>query len=170
MNKKIDIGRDGRKISPALWRLGFLFVNILLLCQLFGSPALAKEQKCLRYAPEVVTLTGTMSEETFPGPPHYESLDDGDEPIEYWFLYLDRPVCVYSNEKEYPSEYAESGVNKVQLVMHEHALYKTKRWLLDKKVSVTGTLFHRNTGYHHADILISLKTLDAIKPAKQNWP
>ena len=34
-----------------------------------------------------VTLYGKVREEVFPGPPNYESINDGDRPQFYWILY-----------------------------------------------------------------------------------
>ena len=77
--------------------LSFIFVLILL------SPTAALAE-CLKDG-EKVAFTGKISRETFPGPPNYESIDDGDTPETYWILTINTPRCVVAESMEDGSLY-----------------------------------------------------------------
>lgn len=105
-----------------------------------ASPALAAYE-CLQY--DIVSLTGTLARQTYPGPPDYESVTKGDEPRVIWVLLLDSRICVVGPNPSYPREYNE---REVQLVLSdEHARqYQT---LLGERVIATGKLFHGGASY-----------------------
>lgn len=105
---------------------------------------------CLRYEPDSVRLVGTMRRHTFPGPPNYESIRNGDMVETGYYLHLDRPVCtVGKDEINVPL----SGVRFVQLVL-DSAGYARLRPLLGRRVALRGTLFAEHTGHHHAPLLL----------------
>lgn len=82
--------------------------------------------ECLNYEPDFNYLTGKIIRETFPGPPNYESIRNGDEPETYWILILAESLCV--NAKADDSLYSsESGIKRIQLVLkgNEYPKYKT---------------------------------------------
>jgi hypothetical protein len=49
---------------------------------------------CVSYEPSHVTLQGTLVRKTFPGPPNYESVKNGDKPQTSWILELQENICV----------------------------------------------------------------------------
>jgi hypothetical protein len=113
---------------------------------------------CLQYGPRVVRITGTLIRRTFPGPPGYESIREGDKPETYWLLDLSSPVCV-DEDKVYPEfEPAHKQVRRIQLVLDPKA-YKENKGLVGKRVAVTGTLFSEQTGHHHTPVLLVVTTL-----------
>src|SRR5215813_15064234 len=67
---------------------------------------------CLSYEPTVVKLRGTIISRTFPGPPNYESIREGDTPEAYWLLVLPRPACVKQGEPGYPFDEAKKDVRQ----------------------------------------------------------
>jgi len=96
---------------------------------------------------QAVTLTGTLSEKTFAGPPNYESIQAGDTPETYVIAALNPGSCVDSQQ--------------VQLVFTgTHTPHILQR-LYGKPVSLTGTLFEAQTGHHHTPFLMEVSAVDA---------
>jgi hypothetical protein len=127
---------------------------ILLFIALAGS-AIAAE--CLKYEPSNATLCGTIIETTYPGPPNYESVKDGDRPEIYWVLHLDVPICT-RGEADNELNASEENIKEVQLVLKEkqYNLYKD---LVGTKVCVFGSLFHAISGHHHTIVLLTVKEI-----------
>jgi hypothetical protein len=89
---------------------------------------------CLEYGPN--RLSGTIARQTYPGPPDYESVTRGDEPLVVWVLVLDRRICVADPTHRLPkSDYQR----EVQLLLDD-AQYEQYRKLLGQRVTVTGAL------------------------------
>jgi hypothetical protein len=111
------------------------------------------QDNCLSYEPARVSLTGTISKKTFPGPPNYESIKRGDKPETYWVLHLEKPICT----KASADNDAETGVADLQLILtrKQYALY---RKLLGRRapLTVTGKLSHAITGHHHTPVLMEV--------------
>jgi hypothetical protein len=110
----------------------------LLLSAAPGSGSLAAG--CLQYG--VVTLTGRLVQQTYPGAPDYESVHKGDEPLIIWVLQLDRGICIDGYDSSYPSAYNE---RELQLVLgtdqySKARQYQPYRHLLGAKITVTGRL------------------------------
>jgi hypothetical protein len=91
--------------------------------------------RCLEYG--VVSLSGTLVRQTYPGPPDYESISKGDEPRIIRVLVLDQPICVVDSDPRYPREYYE---REIQLALRADQFDRYQD-LLGKKVIVSGTLF-----------------------------
>jgi hypothetical protein len=88
---------------------------------------------------------------SFPGPPNYESIAQGDERERVWILRLGKPICV---EVADHFDVHEEGQTQVQLVL-EPEQYTKFRKLIGKKVTATGTLVHSFTGHHHRRLLLT---------------
>jgi hypothetical protein len=128
-----------------------LFALILFL---FILAAHASAQSCLSYDTDDLSLTGTISRKTFPGPPNYESIKKGDKPETYWVLHLDKPICTTASG----DNDAEKDVTDLQLILtqKQYALYKN---FVGGKAPVTviGKLSHAITGHHHTPVLMEVK-------------
>ena len=120
----------------------------LILLLLLMTP-----QTCVSYEPDTVVLKGTIRRHTFAGPPNYESIAKGDQAEVVWLLHLTQPICV-SASSDWEKE---TGVSKVQLVFADRSGYDKS--LLNRKVDVTGTLYHQHTGHHHTKVLIKVGTI-----------
>ena len=123
-----------------------MLMTVILLFLSLLQPA---SQACVSYEPEVVTLTGTIRQHTFPGPPNYESVAKGDQAERVWVLHLAKPICVSAStdwEKE-------TGVSDLQLLLERRQ--SGKSWV-GRKVVVSGTLFRAHTGHHHTKVLLSV--------------
>jgi hypothetical protein len=127
-----------------------LFALILFL---FMPAAYASAQDCLSYETDGISLTGTISKKTFPGPPNYESIKKGDKPETYWVLHLEKPICTTASG----DSDAEKDITDLQLTVtgKQYALY---RKYLGGKVTVTalGKLSHAITGHHHTPVLMEV--------------
>jgi len=131
-------------------QLAFLF----LIGSLFG----VAQEPCLKYEPEVVELVGKIKRHTFPGPPNYESVKQGDRPETYWVLCLPRAICVEpaANSPKHNSS-PEFGISQLQLTQVDYTRY---RKLLGKKVRAKGRLTHAITGHHHTTVMLELVSLE----------
>ena len=102
---------------------------------------------CLQYG--AVSLTGRLVQQTYPGPPDFESVTQGDEPRVIWILQLDRGICIDGSDSSYPSAYNE---REIQLVLgadqyartHDYAQYRD---LLGQRITVTGRLMPGGARY-----------------------
>ena len=137
-------------------KLIYLIVTNWLISLLAIGPVAAQ---CLEYEPKVVSLSGTVAQETHPGPPNYESVANGDEPETIWVLKLKAPVCVLAANE---TNVRENSQIEIQLVL-DQGQYNKYRGLLGQSVTVTGKLFHGHTCHHHKQLL--LRTSEIKKTA-----
>ncbi len=112
------------------------------------------ESPCYYYESDTVNLTGKMVRDTFPGPPNYESIKEGDAMEVYWVLQLQKPICMNAVADDY-TNVDRQNVTQLQMVVGD-GMYKKYRNLLYKTVTVKGTLFGAQTGHHHTDVLITV--------------
>jgi len=119
--------------------------SVLLLSAMWWSGSLGAA--CLQYG--AVTLTGRLVQQTYPGPPDYESVTHGDRPLVIWVLQVDRGICVDAWNTSNPSAYDE---REIQLVLgtDQYAAgrqYEPYRRLLGAKITVTGMLLPGGARY-----------------------
>lgn len=118
--------------------------------------------KCLSYEPVKVRLSGTIVEKISPGPPEFESIENGDKPETYWVLKLSKPVCVSGDPNDEVNVETEKNVKNMQLVLNSEG-YASYKHLITKKVIVEGTLFHAITGHHHTKVLLEVIDIKSVK-------
>jgi hypothetical protein len=133
---------------------------VALLSATSWSGSVAAE--CLRYG--VVHLTGKLVQQTYPGPPDYESVTQGDEARVIWILQLDRGVCVVGSDSSYPRAYSE---RELQLVLGTDQYARTDQYapyrhLLGKRITVTGRLLAGGARYEKRFVIAAR----AIKRAR----
>jgi hypothetical protein len=115
---------------------------------------------CLSYEPAEVTLKGTVSEVTYPGPPNFESIAADDRAETYFILTLAKPVCVAA-----PADPSYAGgfdtpvddATEITLVAPDKVLPRS-----GTKLSVTGRLFHAFTGEHHTQLLLMVTRFHVV--------
>ena len=137
-----------------------ILTAVLVLSAVSWSGSLAAA--CLRYG--VVTLTGRLVQQTYPGAPDFEIVTQGDQPLIIWILQLDRGICVDASDSSYPSGYNE---REIQLVLGSDQYaqsdeYAPYRKLLGAKITVTGTLLAGGARYQKRFVL----AVDDIKKAR----
>ena len=145
------------------------YARFVLLVLLLGSRQAYSHAggECLSYEPAVVTLTGTIVRQTFPGPPNYESIQSGDRAETYWLLELPQAVCVDSGVAGALEDEPKQGIQRIQLVFSDGKAYSGYRKLLKKRVVATGTLFGSFNIHHRTPVLLFVKTLAAAPRSNQ---
>lgn len=136
-------------------------ISVLLLIGLASGEAYSQ---CLKYEPAVVKLKGTLISRTFPGPPEYSSISRGDRAERALLLLLDEPICVEGNKSSDINTEWESDVVLVHVAPTSG--YNISDELMNKKVIVTGTLFHSITGHHRTKVLILTGSVKLEKTTK----
>ena len=130
---------------------------VTLVMAMASWSALAKAD-CLKYEAEGTTLTGKVSRVTFPGPPNFESVKKGDAAEVTYVLHLATPICVDANA-ENDFDDAEKDVTDVQLALSSEQVAAVRGALKRGTLTVTGTLFHANTGHHHTAVLMQVDSV-----------
>ncbi|MBI5179743.1 MAG: hypothetical protein HZA04_10855, partial [Nitrospinae bacterium] len=141
-------------------RLMLMGVATLLL--FLHSPTFADE--CLKYEPEVVTLTGTLHKEIFPGFPNYSSIKKGDHADKVFILRLDQAICVVVEPPDESNESAEDVLD-IQLdgIRHQVPNWpKVNEQLKSTKVVVRGSLYHQQWGFEHTKVLMAVESISFI--------
>ncbi len=122
------------------------------------------KQQQFFYEPEVVTLLGKLSLETFPGRPNYEDVRQGDETETCWILNLEGPISVSAKTPQDDFNEVETGVHWLQLVMDYKTIVPKKTgFKVNKNVKVTGTLYHAFSGHHHTRVLLTVQRVEIIE-------
>ena len=145
-------------------RFGILMVAVF--CFIFGlgcSTSNSKEDQqtvsekdhasdtVYNYEPTVSTLSGTVKESLFYGPPGYgeDTINDSKERV--YVLVLDKPITMIAEDKN-EFNTAKTNIKEIQLVTNEDFKHH-----INKKITLSGTLFGAQTGHHHTDVLLQLK-------------
>lgn len=103
-------------------------------------------------AGDSVTLTGLMIRMTYPGPPNYESIEDGDEPETYFVLRPDIPIDCATDSPQF-------GSNKLMQLVVKANDYKKYQHLVGGKVTVAGILLYAETGHHHTPLMVDVNSI-----------
>ncbi|QYH17517.1 DUF4431 domain-containing protein [Enterobacter sp. DNB-S2] len=140
--------------SKFLFRRGFRTKN----SRFKGKQNLPKDL----YEGQNTTLYGKVREEVFPGPPNYESINDGDEPQFYWILYVNEPIKLAGRSMEDDSLYEKGSSCMFQLCLTRE-IYDKRLDILNKYVSVQGEIFLGHTGHHKTKALLDVNTIKVIK-------
>src|SRR6185436_15113612 len=90
-------------------------MNLLLVIVLSSAPP-ATTAECLRFEPDTVTLSGTLTVAAFPGRPNYEDTLKGDEPEHPYIVTLDWPICVRGDSTSDLNADPQPLVRSVQLL------------------------------------------------------
>lgn len=107
-------------------------------------PVAARADACLPLGGKVV-LVGTLTRRTFPGPPNYRSVQQGDRPETAWVMELDNPVCVANQQ----------GLASFQLMVLP-LMQAQGAGLLGRRAWVTGTLFTAVNQHQHTPVLMQV--------------
>jgi hypothetical protein len=138
-------------------RIAFRFALLSLAFALMSSA----QAQCLKYEPEVVSVSGKLLRKTFAGPPNYESIKAGDAPETGFYLAVKPPICAIASQGSEDNE-STSNVGLVQLVLDAKGYEQLRPWL-GKSVTIKGSLFSAQTGHHHAPLLLNFMGLDGVR-------
>jgi uncharacterized protein DUF4431 len=121
----------------------------MLLGLIWASSAAAHD--CPAYASQEWTFTGHLVNRIFPGPPDFESLSSGDEPLTRWYLQLSWPAC-----------FAEFRyLDRFQLALNPEEVARYRQFL-GKEIRVTGSLTE-GSGAHSTELVVSVARLDPLR-------
>ncbi len=132
----------------------------LWLCFLFISPSFTDKTpaKCLAYE-QNVELQGKLQRVTFPGPPNYQSIADGDQPEAQWVVDLSTHICL---EKDKTND-AEKGLGTIQIIFPDSESNGERYQVLTgRKVEISGKLIHAKNTHHHTSVLMEVKSIKQI--------
>lgn len=137
-------GRGGIFVRSSRWLPAALLAAAMVPLP-FARPAASA---CHDW-PAHVTLSGVIAERMFPGPPNWESIDDGDAALTAIFLDLDAPICLRNGDWELDQEDID-GLAAIHLVPGDFApMLRT-----GLRVQVSGTFMESHTGYHQTPALL----------------
>lgn len=101
-----------------------------------------------------IELRGSLTSETFPGPPSYESVAAGDRLETHFFIVPRTAICV-AEGNDLAFEPGASNVERIQLIFPDASSYRRLRPLLGRGVSCRGVLMGQLTGHHHSRVLLT---------------
>src|SRR5262249_7685267 len=105
---------------------------------------------------------GTIVSESYPGPPHFESLSRGDRPEKFWFLLLQQAGCIAPDPRDPDMNPGEKKITKIQLVFPgvddpgDLAIGATIQKLTGRPPRVSGTLFGAQRPNEHTAVLLTV--------------
>jgi hypothetical protein len=112
----------------------------------------------VHYEPEVITLEGLLEENTGFGPNTSGGDPKSDNKEMYFAFWPSQPLDVIATAaQEKQGNTTEKNVDRIQLNGEEKQL----RPLLNKKVKISGTLFHSHTSYHFTNVLMNVNAVAA---------
>ena len=123
----------------------------------FATAPFAAAADCLPFEPVKVTLTGSLVSRTFPGPPNFNSTEEGDRAEEVIILVLNEPICINANSNDALNPLDSSNIREVQLVFSTPPGPE----FMERSVAVYGSLFAAHTGHHHVPILLTVISVHA---------
>ncbi|MCW2389245.1 hypothetical protein M2333_002291 [Sphingobium sp. B11D3B] len=98
----------------------------------------------------LVTVAGKLTLQSFPGPPNYESVAQGDAEEQVFILELPRRICLEDGEFADGSE----RFDRVQVHAMEPALLRALQHAVGQDVTVAGRAVGAHTGHHHAPMVV----------------
>ncbi len=126
-------------------------------------------------APQLlVTLKGSLLLKLYPGPPNYESIENGDYPEYCWMLQMDSKsfdiaskTPVLEPALSMTDIMSVSNWTEVQLGL-ETDMRKFCESHINQKVTLQGYLSHAILAHHHAPFLMSVQSVYGIeKPSTE---
>lgn len=117
----------------------------------------AAQAGCLHYEPTKVVIRGTLIRQTYPGPPNFESVANGDAPETGYYLKLAKALCTEARPDEEASSYTNQRLIQLALSPEQYAQMKPR---LGQTVHVRGTLFESMTGHHHTSVLMNVLSFE----------
>ena len=125
------------------------------------SPGIQSADSCLSYEPAAVSFRGVLVRQILPGPPNYESTQQGDAPEPTFFVVLTRPICVSGDSTSEVNTETEVGLDTIQVGPYD-SNWKPFRRLVGKRVEVSGTLAHAITGHHRTRVVMAVGTIKRV--------
>lgn len=128
-------------------------VGIVILLSCVGEIRAESAKKCLSLDPSVVQLTGTLISRTYPGPPNYKNIKQGDEPETYWFLEFRARACIDFGTSNFGG-IRRKEIARVQLTFRNTDAERTAEYLAEQRITLTGSLLRGTTRDHRIPVLL----------------
>ncbi|XHS77797.1 DUF4431 domain-containing protein [Burkholderiaceae bacterium UC74_6] len=116
---------------------------------------------CLQYDSEATQLSGTLFARVYYGPPGYGERPAEDSREGAWLLLLDAPICVTASPHP---ESDNNSFERDQIVVQLAAVHVSPgaiEGLVEKRVVVSGQLYHALTGHHRTPVLLDVHGIQA---------
>ena len=104
--------------------------------------------ECPAFAGQEWEFTGHLVNRVVPGPPNYESVTSGDQPVTHWYLQLPWPACF--------AEY--KYLTQLQLALKPEEVDRYRQFL-GKEIRVKGTLEEGAPGRHTTSLVVNVSSL-----------
>ena len=140
---------------------GFLVIPVVAALAMQSPAPQANRSSCLRYEPDTVQISGTLSRHMYYGLPGFGEDPKHDEKEMGFYLDLASPICMKSGGDDI--DVAKTAIRRIQLVLDQHG-YDSLRPYLGRKVTLRGTVFGAITGHHHTPVLLSVLTPAHVEP------
>lgn len=125
--------------------------------------ALLFSQSVLAWCPDEnqhITLQGKLVQHTYPGPPNFESIKDGDKALTNDFLQLNEPFeCSIASTDEMVPEVQLIFIDKTRVTYADIAPS------LNKEVIATGETMYLQSGWHFTSVLLVLDDIKEVSAA-----
>jgi hypothetical protein len=128
---------DGQ-VMQSLKTVGWFVTLWISWSALAGNPS-------FHFDPVQEELSGTLDVQTFPGLPNYNSIAEGDEAEEGFYLKLDRPIDVIATIKDVNWE-TQKNVKVVQLILDNEILKQLGNLRKGTHLTLKGRLSNWLTG------------------------
>ncbi|SET60733.1 hypothetical protein [Thorsellia anophelis] len=104
----------------SLLNFGLLKYLFAILNLVFCITSYAVTTQCVPELSEI-KLEGKLIIQTYPGPPNYESIEEGDRRMDVWVLHLDKPVsCIQLVERDNNGELMEfDGGSFIRIIAYD---------------------------------------------------
>lgn len=144
-----------------------MFIRLFSILFMLASACAFATNQVVYFQPNQATLSGLVMTLKFPGPPNYESINEGDKEEVGSFLLLDHPINIkrVANSKDNVDE-PQINVKLVQLVVLNKEDWKELKE--GNHVRVKGTLSSPLTGHHHARALLQVEKISMLKNEKMS--
>lgn len=121
-------------------------IATLFLSLIWASGSVAHE--CPAFSDREWEFVGHLVTQTYPGPPNYESISGGDEPVTRWYLQLPSAICFTNYDHQY--------LFQISLKPEDFERY---RQLLGREIRVQGTLEEGVAGYHRTALILKVSNV-----------
>jgi hypothetical protein len=138
------------------------FVGGLVLLTMAEAQTGSANNRCVNLAAPYsrIAVEGRLTRQLFPGPPNYESVEEGDSEESVFILVLRHPICIDDNgEFADPSE----QVTTVHVSSRDPSNMALLTASVGREVAVSGEGFPAYTGRHHAPLVILADSI-AVRP------
>jgi hypothetical protein len=136
-------------------KLNFVVLGLLVV-SVTGVGGADPSPTTLQYEPAIVELSGSISLEVHYGPPNFGENPKTDKKEQVPILKLQLPISVQGDPKNDLDGDSFNNVDHLQLLMQPSQSLKE---YMDKKVTVKGTLFEKQSGENFTDVLMNVQKI-----------